>query len=157
MKAQILSHKTLCAVVSLALAATGYAGGTAAEEETRELVKMPAMMQEHMLGNMRDHVRALEEILGLLSEGRGQEAGAVAEARLGLSSLNLHGAAHIATFMPKPMQEAGTDMHRAASRFATLATEVEVDPTVEGQRQVFGALGEITQACNACHAGYRIR
>ncbi len=157
MTARFFTRKTLLFVASLAIAATGIAGGAASEDETRELVPMPAMMQQHMLGNMRDHLRALEEILGLLSEGRGQEAGAVAEARLGLSSLGLHGAAHIATFMPKSMQEAGTEMHRAASRFAVLATEVEVDPSLEGQRQVFSALGEITQACNACHAGYRIR
>ena len=151
------SKTGLLACVALVAMTSGLAGPTLAADETRELVAMPEMMQQHMLGNMRDHVRALEDILGLLAEGRGGDAAAVAEARLGLSSLNLHGAAHIATFMPKPMQEAGTQMHRAASRFATLATEAEVDPTVENQQQLFGALQDITQACNACHAGYRIR
>ena len=37
---------------------------------------MPAMLQEHLLGNMRDHLRALDEILGLLAEGKVDEAGA---------------------------------------------------------------------------------
>ncbi len=147
----------LLPVVGATLFAVAVSSAPQAEDDTRELVKMPSMMQEHMLGNMRDHVRALEDILSYLAEGRGKEAAEVAEARLGLSSLSLHGAAHIATFMPEPMQDAGTQMHRAASRFATLATEAEVDMSVESQQALFGALAEITQACNACHAGYRIR
>lgn len=152
-----LRRKSLSLATGTALLAIALAGGTQAEDETRELVEMPAMMQEHMLGNMRDHVRALEDILSYLAEGQGKKAADVAEARLGLSSLSLHGAAHIATFMPQPMQDAGTDMHRAASRFAALAIEAEVDNSVESQQALFGALAEITQACNACHAGYRIR
>ncbi len=145
------------AAAGATLLALAVGSATQAEDDTREMVEMPTIMQEHMLGNMRDHVRALEDILAYLADGRGKDAADVAEARLGLSSLDLHGAAHIATFMPQPMQEAGTEMHRAASRFATLATEAEVDMSVESQQALFGALSEVTQACNACHAGYRIR
>jgi hypothetical protein len=42
----------------------------------------------------------------------------LAEQRVGMNSLGLHGAAHMAPFMPLPMQEIGTSMHRAASRLA---------------------------------------
>lgn len=129
----------------------------AAAEDRRELVNLPAPMQEHMLANMRDHLRAIEEILAHLAAGEADAAGAVAEARLGLSSLDSHGAAHMAPFMPPAMQAAGTEMHKAASRLGRVAEDAEVDHSYDSQRAVFAALGEITAACNACHAAYRIR
>ena len=44
-----------------------------------------------------------------------QNAAEVAESRLGMSSLQLHGASHMAPLMPEEMRHAGTNMHRAAS------------------------------------------
>jgi hypothetical protein len=124
--------------------------GTTLAGETRQLVKMPEPMQEHMLGNMRDHVMALDLILAHLAANEWTMAADVAEQRLGLSSLDRHGASHMAGFMPKAMQDIGTAMHRAASRFALRAQEGELGPAVT-------ALREVTAACVACHAGYRIR
>ena len=60
-------------------------------EDARELVKLPEMMQEHMLGNMRDHLKALNEILEALSKGDVDKAGSIAEKRLRMSYLALHG------------------------------------------------------------------
>ncbi len=61
---------------------------------------------------------ALQEIDVALSQNAFDKAATIAEQRLGMSSLELHGAAHMASFMPQAMQEIGTQMHRAASRFA---------------------------------------
>ena len=132
------------------------AAGPALGDE-RQLVEMPAMMQEHMLGNMRDHLRALEEMLAALAKGDSGAAGRVAEERLGLSSLDNHGAAHMATVMPPEMAAIGTSMHQAASRFVTIAADADLTEGAEGTKAVYGALGAITAACNACHAGYRVR
>ena len=85
-------------------------------QDARELVRLPEPMQEHMLGNMRDHLATLNEIIGDVADGKFDEAAKLSEQRLGMSSLGLHGAAHMAPFMPKPMQDIGTSMHRAASR-----------------------------------------
>ncbi len=115
----------------------------------RVLVDMPPMMRDHMLGNMRDHLEAVNEILGHLAAGDGDAAAAVAEQRLGMSSLDDHGAAHMAPLMPEGMRQAGTAMHRAASRFALRAEEGEIGPAI-------AALGEVTAACVACHAGWRV-
>jgi hypothetical protein len=115
------------------------------------------MMQDHMLANMRDHLRALDEILGELAEGNVDAASEIAEARLGMSSLSLHGAEHLAQFMPKEMGAIGTQMHRAASRFVIAAQNAEMNPGLEAQHKVYRALQEITENCNACHQGYRIR
>lgn len=130
---------------------------TLAAADERELVELPAPMQEHMLGNMRDHLHALNDILTALAAGDVREAGKVAEQRLGLSSLDDHGAAHMAPFMPQGMRDTGTELHKAASRFAQTAADAEVEGTYEAQQRVFGALQGITDVCNACHDGYRIR
>ena len=148
-------HKIGMLGVLLALMQT--TGPSAAAEDARELVEMPAMMQEHMLANMRDHLKALDEILGYLAEGNVDDAGKIAESRLGMSSLDLHGASHIAKFMPDAMAAAGTDMHRAASRFVIVAQDAEFAPGKDAQRMVYGALQEVTSACNACHQAYRVR
>lgn len=141
----------------LLLAVILAAGPALSEEDSRELVEMPPMMQQHMLANMRDHLVALDEILGFLSEGNVNAAGKIAESRLGMSSLDLHGASQIAKYMPEAMAAAGTQMHRAASRFVIAAQDAEFEPGKDAQHAVYGALQEVTSACNACHQAYRIR
>lgn len=120
-----------------------------AADDSRQLVKMPKMMQEHMLGNMRDHLQTLNQILIDMGNGKLGKAGDLAEARLGMSSLPLHGASHMAQFMPAGMQKAGTAMHHAASRFALKAQEGDL-------LAAYKALSHVTSSCVACHAGYRI-
>jgi len=125
--------------------------------DDRELVELPVPMAAHMMANMRDHLRALEDMLAALALGDVAAAGTVAETRLGMSSLDSHGAAHMAPMMPAPMQAIGTAMHRAASRFVTVAQDADVAASYAAQQEVFAALRDITTQCNACHAAYRIR
>ena len=133
-----------------------FAGARAGEDE-RELVKLPPMMQAHMLANMRDHLRALDEMLGELAEGNTDKAAQIAEKRLGMSSLSSHGAAHLGKFMPPAMGALGTQMHRAASKFAIIARDAELEPGKAAQRKVYKAMQGILENCNACHRAYRIR
>jgi hypothetical protein len=109
-------------------------------------------MQQHMLANMRDHLTVLAEVQKALSEGAFEQAGDMVEKRLGISSLKSHGASHMAAYMPKPMQEIGTQMHKAASQFALIAQESAVDGDLKRPLQ---GLSKITQQCMACHAAYR--
>jgi cytochrome c556 len=60
----------------------------------------------------------------------------------------------MAPYMPKSMQDIGTAMHRAASRFARVAEEAGVRRDL---RPALQALSEVTQQCVACHAGYRLK
>ena len=122
----------------------------AALADDRQMVELPEMMRTHMLANMRDHLVAIDEILQLLAADELEAAADVAESRLGFSSLELHGASHIAQFMPKEMAAAGTRMHRAASQFARTAQEGEALPA-------YHKLREVTAACVECHAGYRVQ
>lgn len=140
MKIRVLACAGLLLILS-----PGWAG-----EDNRQWVKLPEMMQEHMLANMRQHLETIDLILLQLSAGELDKAADTAEKNLGMSSLDTHGAEHLAKFMPEQMRETGTRMHRAASRFALKAQEGDVLPA-------YAALQEITSACVACHAAYRIR
>jgi hypothetical protein len=143
----------LLAALMFLLAATN----ASEAQDSRELVRLPEPMQEHMLGNMRDHLATLNEIIGDVADGKFDEAAKLSEQRLGMSSLGLHGAAHMAPFMPKPMQDIGTSMHRAASQLAIVLQDTSVSPTFDTMRDVTGALHAVTTTCTACHASYRIR
>jgi len=122
--------------------------------DTRQAIEMPAPMREHMLANMRDHLAALGEIQAALAKGKFEQAANIAENRIGMSSLQGHGAAHMAPYMPKGMQDTGTAMHRAASRFARTTQEAAVTNDLP---RTLGALADLTQQCVACHASYRLR
>jgi hypothetical protein len=122
--------------------------------DARQFVKFPAALAEATLANMRDHLQALQEIQSHLGMGHTDIAAKIAETRLGMSSLGLHGAAEVSKFMPQGMQDAGTAMHRAASRFAIAAQEADVTGDL---KPVFAGLAEITAQCVGCHAGYRLK
>ncbi len=121
-----------------------------AHSDQRQLVKLPEPMQAHMLSNMRDHLATLNGILNALAQDDFDHAASLAEQRLGMSSLELHGASHMAPFMPAPMRAIGTRMHRAASRFARKARE-------DDALAAYHMLKDVTAACVACHTAYRIR
>ncbi|WP_296891565.1 hypothetical protein [Thiobacillus sp.] len=125
-----------------------------AEGDSRIAVEMPTMMQDHMRANMRDHLRSINEILNFLAVGKYDAAADIAEKRIGMSSLEAHGASHMAGFMPKGMQDTGTAMHQAASRFAVIAQETGVTHDLP---RALGALNQVTLQCVACHAGYRLK
>jgi len=137
--------RLLLAGVAVCLPAASASSG-----DSREVVELPKMMQEHMLANMRDHLAAINEILIYLGSGELEKASETAEFRLGVSSLESHGASHMARFMPEGMRQLGTEMHRSASQFALVAEEGEL-------LEAYKALSNITTACVACHSGYRVK
>jgi len=126
----------------------------AAAEDSRQLVEFPPALREKELANMRDHLMTLSRIQEYLAQKEFDKAGELAEKRLGMSSFGLHGAHEVAPYMPKGMQDAGTAMHHAASRFAIATQEAAIDHDVA---RALGALNEVTQACVACHAAYRLQ
>lgn len=126
----------------------------AAPRDPRQAVRFPKALRDHTLANMRDHLLALQEIQEALARQEYDKAGDIAEQRLGMSSLALHGAHDAARFMPKGMQEAGTAMHRQASRFAVASRDAGATGDL---RPALAALAATTAQCVACHAGYRVQ
>jgi hypothetical protein len=152
---------TLAMVIASGLALAQHQGHTPAQQgstpstdDTREFVSFPTELRDHTLANMRDHLLALQEIQEYLAREDYTAAAKIAEERLGMSSLALHGAHEVAKYMPPGMQDAGGGMHRAASRFAieaqNSAVTGEIKPTI-------AALATVTAQCVGCHAGYRLK
>ena len=50
-----------------------------ADNDSRQLVKLPEMMQQHMMSNMRDHLVVINEILINLANDKLDEAADIAE------------------------------------------------------------------------------
>ena len=126
---------------------------TSSFADSRQLVEFPEMMQDHMLENMRDHLLALTEIQQHLALEEYEKAATVAENRLGMSSLGGHGASHMARFMPTGMQQIGTQMHKAASRFAIIVQEGSLEGITP---KIAEGLAGVMQQCVAYQSSYRV-
>jgi hypothetical protein len=123
-------------------------------KDPRQPVEFPSPLREHELANMRDHLSTLAQIQLALSRNAIDEAADLAEKRLGMSSFGLHGAHEVAKYMPAGMQEMGSEMHRAASRFALEAKNAGATGDI---RPALAALASVTLQCIACHAAYRLK
>ena len=122
--------------------------------DPRTLVSYPDALRVQTLANMRDHLLAVAQIQDQLATGSFDKAGELAEQRLGMSSLTMHGAHEVAPFMPRAMQEAGTAMHRAASQFAIAAKDASATGDLKAP---LAALARVSQTCVACHAAFRLQ
>lgn len=125
-----------------------------AATDARSLVELPEPMRRHMLANMRDHLLALQQIQEALANDEFDEAAQIAEHRLGMSSLALHGAHEVAPYMPERMRQLGAGMHRAASRFAVTASDASVTGDLGA---ALAALARVTAQCVACHDDFRVQ
>ena len=117
--------------------------------DSRQLIEFPEMMPDHM----RDHLLALTEIQQHLALEEYEKAATVAENQLGMSSLDGHGASHMARFMPTGMQQIGTQMHKAASRFAIIVQEGGLEGSTP---KIAEGLAGVMQRCVDCQSSYRV-
>ena len=134
-----LSFAKLLTIVAAAVIVAPASAQMPAGGDARQLVALPEPMRTHTLANMRDHLLALQEIDEALAKGDFTAASRIAEERIGMSSLKSHGAAHIASFLPQPMQEIGTRMHRAAGRAEVDAQAGEIGRELRTERVLYSA------------------
>jgi hypothetical protein len=135
-------------------------------KDDRIEVDAPDPMKAHMLANMRSHQAAVAEILAALAKGDGEGAAKIADTRLGLASPGSAAcqptatsgdlgdtAKMMASHMPEEMRALGLAMHAQASKFAEEAGKVKQGGDL---RPALAELSQVVQACNACHAAYRL-
>lgn len=122
--------------------------------DSRTIVHFPNDLRIHTLANMRDHLLALSEVQDALAEEQYEKAAEIAEQRLGMTSMELHGAHEVGQYMPKAMAAIGTEMHRSASRFAVAASDAAVGDDV---KPALAALSDVIRQCVACHSGFRVQ
>ena len=123
-------------------------------KDTRIAVKFPAAARATTLAQMRNHLEAISEIHELLGKNDLEGAGKLAAKRLSMDAMHEHGAHESASYMPSEMQALGASMHRAAGRFATISQDAAVNGKPE---TAWAALSEVTKACVACHATYKVQ
>lgn len=144
-----------------------------AAKDTREMVQFPPDMQTHFLGNMRDHLQTLNEIVDALARDDYAAASKAATERLGLESPSAAGCKPpslqqvsrppgnrspkpttmeemMEAYMPEAMRGIGLSMHTAASGFAKVAM-------TQDRAGTMAALSHVTQNCVSCHSSYRLR
>lgn len=145
------------AVASLLAIAGTMAVNAGEAEDTRTRIELPDGIESKMLVNMRDHIGALDDIIQAVQAGEYEKAEAVAESRLGWSSLVRLGDQKVAHHWAKPMQKMADKMYRSASNFVIVAQNASVEESKEGYRKMMAALAEVTSACRGCHDAYRVR
>lgn len=126
----------------------------ATPQDHRQLVTLPeaslVTLREEMLGNLR----AVHQIVTLVSTGQLEEAGTLAERELGISAMGRNRVlpleARPGAHMPAAMHALGIEGHQAASHFAREARSGD-------RARALTALSGLTTSCVACHHAYRVR
>jgi len=126
-------------------------------KDVRTLIKLPSDIENKMLFNMRDHIRALDDIIHAVQTGEYENAERIAESRLGWSSLVRQGDQEVADHWPEPMQAMANQMYDAGSNFVIISQNASVEDNKESYKKVIAALGQMTSACRSCHETYRLR
>ena len=134
--------------------------------DARQEVDVPSPMRTQMLSHMRGHAEAIADILTALSKGDGAAAAKIADAHLSLASPGAAACkpnaksgelgempAMMASHMPDDMRALGLTMHEQASKFAQEAAKIGPGGDM---RPALAELSQVVQACNACHAAYRL-
>ena len=126
-------------------------------EDSRQLINLPQDIQSKMLNNMRDHIVALDEIVGAVETGEYEKAQDIAEFRLGWSSLVRQGDQEVANHWAVPMQKMADEMYRSSSDFVIVVQNASVEQDKESYVKVLSALHKVTSACRSCHEAFRVR
>lgn len=142
LKRSLVSFVVVCAV---SIPVTATAG--------REKAELPEFASKHLMSTMRSHLGALEEITRLLSEHQFEKAAAIAEQRLGMSSVEMHYEKFVGKYMPKSMRVMGKKMHEAATQFSVTARSAKEDDL----EKVLAGLADVMEQCGSCHSSYRVK
>ncbi len=126
-------------------------------KDARTLVKLPDDIKEKMVILMRDHIRALEDIIHAVQTEEYDKAEHIAESRLGWSSSTRPGDQEVIKHWPEPMQKMADQLYHAASNYVNVSQKAAIGDSKESDRNVVAALGEVITACRGCHETYRLR
>ncbi len=112
----------------------------------RTPVPLLPMMAHHQKENMRDHLVAVQEIVGALA-AKDFAAVEKAAARIGYSEQMGHQCSHMGAGAPGFTEQALV-FHRTADRIGEAARK-------QDEAGVLAALGATLSTCTGCHAGFK--
>jgi len=113
--------------------------------DTRTSLGVTGPMKLHQLENMRSHVEAIKNIVGLLSESKFDEASAIAHNKLGLTP---DMQAMCGMFNNENFEKLGLAFHKSGDELGDTLKTKDVNASLR-------ALNKTMQFCVECHATYR--
>ena len=113
--------------------------------DMRTSLNLSDEMKQHQLSNMREHVKAIKNIVDLMAENRFEEASEVAHAKLGLTP---EMEAMCDMFDNKDFRKLGRSFHRSGDVLGDALQTRDVKASLQ-------ALNKTMQYCVDCHAAFR--
>lgn len=113
--------------------------------DTRISLGVTGEMKQHQLENMRSHVEAIKNIVGLMFENKFEEASKIAHDKLGLTP-EMKGMCGM--FNNKDFEKLGLAFHKSGDDLGDVLHTKDVNASLR-------ALNITMQYCVECHATYR--
>jgi len=113
--------------------------------DTRTSLKLSSEMKQHQLSNMREHVEAIKNIVGLIAENKFEEASKIAHAKLGLTP-EMQSMCNM--FDNKDFKKLGFAFHKSGDDLGDALKTKDVNASLR-------ALNKTMEYCVTCHATYR--
>ena len=126
-------------------------------KDTRTLIKLPSDIEDKMIIIMRDHIRALEDIIYAIQVEDYDKAEHIVETRLSWSSSLRSEDQEVTEYWPEPMQKMGKQLYHAANNYIVVSQNARVKYNKDSDQEVIAALGKVVTACRSCHETYRFR
>jgi len=102
-------------------------------------------MKLHQLSNMREHVEAIKNIVGLISENKFEEAATIAHTKLGLSP---EMQSMCGMFNNEKFEKLGLAFHKSGDELGDTLHTKDMNASLR-------ALNKTMQYCVECHATYK--
>ena len=113
--------------------------------DTRTSLGLSPEMKQHQLANMRSHVEAIKSIIGLMAEGKFEDASIVAHTMLGLTPEMKE---MCGMFNNEKFEQLGLAFHMSGDELGNVLQTRDVNASLR-------ALSNTMQYCVECHAAYR--
>ena len=113
--------------------------------DTRTSLGLSQEMKQHQLSNMRSHVEAIKSIVGLMAEGKFEDASMIAHAKLGLTPEMKE---MCSMFNNEKFEQLGLAFHKSGDDLGNVLQTRDVNASLR-------ALNKTMQYCVECHATYR--
>jgi Cytochrome C' len=114
--------------------------------DTRQSLGIKGTMQgEHQLNNMREHLKAVSDIIRLTNNAKFDEASKVAKEKLGLS-VNMN--TMCGSFNNKTFEATGVAFHKSADELATALKTKDYKKSMK-------SLEKVMNGCIACHSAFK--
>jgi len=116
-----------------------------AHHDTRISLGLSPMKKQHQLANMRGHIEAVQQIIGLIAEGKFDNASDIAHAQLGLTEQMKK---MCSMFSNTDFRQLGFAFHKSADKLGDVLKTGNTQQSLQ-------ALHNTMHYCVQCHATFR--